>query len=229
MARGWQMTGHTRTSPVENYRHNRKLSLRQMKLSEAGGIVLPFDEQGFVLDQRLLGAYRMGRGADTAACGCGWVACYNALRLLGRPLPPASVIKALEHDFVFGGRMGTRTAAIPLFFMQRGFRVEAHATLAAAQRDAQGAAANIIYYLRGRHPSAHFVAFTGKVGEAADGQPLYRFYNSLSVPVLPCRAPAGETGSFFCAGGTAGDLRTLPGLLAPEYPVFKLVFSIYRQ
>ena len=223
------MTGHTRYSPVENYRHNRKLNLRQMKQSEAGGVVLPFDGQGFVLDQRLLGAYRMGRGADPAACGCGWVACYNALRLLGRPLPPASVIKAMEHDFVFGGRMGTRAAAIPLFFMQRGFRVEAHATLAAAQRDAQGAAANIIYYIRGHHPSAHFVTFTGKVGDAADGQPLYHFYNSLSVPVLPCRAPAGETGRFFCAGGTAGDLRTLPDLLAPEYPVFKLVFSIYRQ
>ena len=223
------MVGHTRYSPVANYRYNRKINLRQTGKREVSGLVLPFDEQGFVLDQRLLGVYRMGRGADTAACGCGWVACYNALRLLGRPLPPASVIKALEHDFVLGGRMGTRTAAIPLFFMRHGFRVEAHATLAAAQRAAVGAAANIVYYIRGRHPSAHFVAFTGKVGEAADGQPLYRFYNSLSVPVLPCRAPAGETGSFFCAGGNTGDVRTLPGLLAPEYPLVKLVFSIYPQ
>lgn len=221
------MKKRTGRSPVANYFHNRTLELTAHGEPYGDGIRLPVDERGMIVDQQLLRGYRMA-AADSADCGCGWVACYNALRLLGRPQRPESVIKALEHDYVLRGHLGTRTISLPFFFAARGFAVRLSFTRAGAEKNAAAAAANILYYVRGRHPSAHFVAFAA-AGQDADGTPLYRFYNSLSAPLGRRSAPAGEQRPCWCAGGSAGDRRTLAALLAPEHAVFKAVLSISNR
>lgn len=214
-------------SPVANYLHNHALRLERQTAPWGMGLQLPVDEDGMIADQRLLAQYRMG-ATDSAACGCGWIACYNALRLLGERPRPESVLKALERDLVLRGRMGTRTVALPAFFLKRGYRVAVSFTLAGAEKRAPAADANIVYYLRSKHPSAHFVAFSGKVAENSEGEAVYRFYNSLTARLLPRRRPDGVEPPCYCAGGHRGDRRTLAALLEPEAPLLKAVFSISR-
>ena len=219
--------GRQSRSPVANYLHNHSLCLERQTAPWGTGLQLPVDGDGMIVDQRLLAGYRMGV-TDSAACGCGWIACYNALRLLGGRQRPESVLKELERSLVLRGRMGTRTVALPAFFLKRGCRVAVSFTLAGAEKQAPGADANIVYYLRGKHPSAHFVAFSGGVGKTPQGETVYRFYNSLTARLLPCRRPQGIESPCYCAGGRRGDRRTLAALLEPEAPLLKAVFSIYR-
>lgn len=217
-------------SPFANYLHNRALSLRGASVRQGRLWRSPVDRAGMIVDQRLLADYRMGAAASSG-CGCGWIACYNALALLGRPEPPAKIIRELEPAFALRGRLGTRAAALVPFFLRRGFRVSLRGTARAIDRQASGADANILYYLRaprGGHLSAHFVAFSGGCGVDEKGETVYRFYNSLSAPVSRRRAAEGENAPCCCAGGDAGDLRSLAALLAPERPLFALALCIRK-
>ena len=224
----WQTGCGESRSPVANRLFNRRLRLEEQSLPRRRGREFACDEQGMIVSQRPLAAYRMGAvGSDR--CGCGWIACYNALRLLGYQLRPEQVIRALEPAFALRGQLGTRAAALPLFFLRRGFSVSVSAMPWEIARRAPGAQANILYYIR-RPPngriSAHFVAFSGMISRDAAGEPVYRFYNTLSAPVRLRRPPKGEAGPCFCAGGRQGDLRTLRQLLMPERPLLALVLSI---
>lgn len=216
------MTGQT--TPFQNFLHNRLVPLAGARRRLGNETQTATDEAGFLVDQHLLGDYRMARVAS-GAYGCGWVACYNALRLLGRRQSAAAVIRRLEKGFVLGGYLGTHAAFVPLFFREMGFAVQVSAGWQAARRRAPLARANVLFYLRRPTHGAHFVTFA-PAGHTPEGEPLYRFYNSLSVPYGRRKPPAGESGCFTCAGGSEGDLRTLPDLLAPEKPRFWLVFSI---
>ena len=219
-----------RCSPLCNRLHNRQLKLEQQALPRERGVELACDETGMIVSQRPLGAYRMGVvGSDRS--GCGWIACYNALRLLGENPGADEVIRALEPAFALRGRFGTFAAALPFFFLRRGFRVAVSTTPWGIARLAPGADANILYYLRRPREgklSGHFVAFSGMVSRDAAGEPVYRFYNSLSASIGLRRPPAGRRGPCFCAGGRRGDRRILRALLAPEEPVFALVLSLWR-
>ena len=53
--------------------------------------------------------------------GCGWIAAYNALQLLGRPLPPWEIIDALEPGVVLRGYLGLSPFALRRFFKRLGF------------------------------------------------------------------------------------------------------------
>lgn len=53
--------------------------------------------------------------------GCGWIAAYNALRLLERPLPPWEIIDALEPGVVLRGYLGLSPFALRRFFKGIGF------------------------------------------------------------------------------------------------------------
>lgn len=217
-------------SPLQNRIHNRRLRLEKQALPKGRGLEFACDETGMIVSQRPLGAYRMG-AVNSDRAGCGWVACYNALRLLGENVRPEQVIRALEPAFALRGRFGTFAAALPIIFLRRGYRISLSATPWNIARWAPGADANILYYLRrpreGRI-SGHFVAFSGMVKRDAAGEPVYRFYNSLSAPTGLRRPPEGEHGPCFCAGGRRGDLRTLRRLLGPEKPAFSLVLSIWK-
>ena len=217
-------------SPLANRIHNRQLKLEEQSLPYGRGREFACDEQGMIVSQRPLRDYRMG-AVSSDRCGCGWVACYNALRLLGCEMSPEQVIRTLEPAFALRGTLGTRAVALPAFFLHQGFQVALSATYEGVAKRAPGADANILYYLRRPrkgHISAHFVAFSGMTGTSEKGVPVYRFYNSLTAPVRFRRPPQGQMGPCFCAGGRRGDLRTLQELLAPEQPMCFLVLSIRR-
>ena len=70
------------------------------------------------------GQWRYGFRAS-AATGCGWVATYNALRLLGCPADPEEIIRYYERQVpLLHGNAGTLALAPLPYFRRRGFRAE---------------------------------------------------------------------------------------------------------
>ena len=61
----------------------------------------------------------------SAATGCGWIATYNALRLLGYRANPEKLIRYYEWQLpLVHGNAGTTILGPALFFKQQGFPVE---------------------------------------------------------------------------------------------------------
>lgn len=61
----------------------------------------------------------------SAATGCGWIAAYNALRLMGYEANPEDLIKAFERQLpLIHGNLGTTILAPAFYFKKRGFRVD---------------------------------------------------------------------------------------------------------
>ena len=66
--------------------------------------------------------YGLRTSADT---GCGWIATYNALRLLGYHPKPEELIRYYERQLpLIHGNAGTTILGPALFFKQHGFPVE---------------------------------------------------------------------------------------------------------
>lgn len=62
---------------------------------------------------------------SSAATGCGWIAVYNALCLLGDREEPESLIRFFERQLpVVHGNCGTTILAPALYFKKRGYRVD---------------------------------------------------------------------------------------------------------
>ena len=61
----------------------------------------------------------------SAATGCGWIATYNALRLMDYKADPEALIRYYEHQLpLIHGNAGTTILAPALFFKHHGFPVE---------------------------------------------------------------------------------------------------------
>ena len=216
-------------SPFANYLHNRALSLREMGAPRGREWRSPVDRQGLIVDQTLLSDYRMGAvGSD--GCGCGWIACYNALRLLGRPEPAARIIRELEPALALRGRLGTRAVALAPFFLRRGFRISLSGTRSGIDRRAAGAGANILYYLRAPRAgklTAHFVAFSGSCGTDEGGETLYRFTTPSprrSASGMRRRGKSALSAAPAAGGGICGPSHRCS---APEHPVFVCALCIH--
>lgn len=128
-----------------------------------------------IVDQnRLTSSY--GRHGS-AAMGCGWVAVYNALRLLDVSAEPETVRASLEKALPLGGWNGTPFYALALYFLRRGFRVHMSVNRAAFGRMARRYPAGILFYMyhkEGRlFPMGHFAALS----PAPNGQ--CHFYNDI--------------------------------------------------
>ena len=68
----------------------------------------------------------------SAATGCGWIATYNALRLMGYRAKPEDLIRYYERQLpLVHGNAGTITQGPALFFQKHGFSVE---TLSVTER-----------------------------------------------------------------------------------------------
>jgi len=98
-----------------NYDHNRSISF---------DLSTPIDDQ----NQRPANQIRMGSSDGRNEGwynGCGWVAAYNALILLGNPHHPADIVDAFETGggTVFGGVFGTYPQAIERLFVDLGYDV----------------------------------------------------------------------------------------------------------
>ena len=61
----------------------------------------------------------------SAATGCGWIATYNALKLLGKEETPENLIAYYERKFpVIHGNLGTMILAPAMYFKKRGYKVD---------------------------------------------------------------------------------------------------------
>ena len=62
---------------------------------------------------------------SSAATGCGWIATYNALQLMGYEVQPERLIRFYEWLLpVLNGNFGTSFWCLPVFFKAHGFRVK---------------------------------------------------------------------------------------------------------
>jgi len=98
---------------------------------------------------------------SSAATGCGWIATYNALRLLGKPACPRDVIRHYERMLpLWHGNAGTTCFAPLIYFRRAGFRAEL--TLRRSEFDEKAKQADVcILFYRWRRKwklGAHFVA-----------------------------------------------------------------------
>lgn len=60
----------------------------------------------------------------SAATGCGWIATYNALRLLGEAAEPEELIRFYQHQLpLIHGNCGTTILAPAMYFKKRGYPV----------------------------------------------------------------------------------------------------------
>lgn len=139
----------------------------------------------FIVDQNLL-VSPYGRHGS-AAMGCGWVAAYNALRILGVQADPETVRGEMEKLLLLGGINGTPFFTILVYFWRKGFRIKLSADRKRFGRLARKAPAGIVFYLYHREgrafPMGHFAAYA----PTPDGR--CRFYNDIP--------------------GKTGDLRTM--------------------
>lgn len=61
---------------------------------------------------------------SSAATGCGWIAVYNAMRLMGYYMEPERLIRYFEWQLpLINGNFGTLTFGPAIFFKQNRFQV----------------------------------------------------------------------------------------------------------
>ena len=104
----------------------------------------------------------------SAATGCGWIATYNALRLMGYRASPGSLIHFYEWQVPFvHGNLGTMALAPMQFFKKHGFEAESCSLVENFDEMAKAADVCILYYrwMKGLKFGAHFVALRYKDGQ----------------------------------------------------------------
>ena len=97
----------------------------------------------------------------SSVTGCGWIAAYNALRIMGYKPDKGALIKYFEQQVpVFNGNTGTFVFSPALFFNRFGFKVKLSVNTKHFDDIAKQADACILYYWwhKGAKIGAHFVA-----------------------------------------------------------------------
>lgn len=118
---------------------------------------------------------------SSAATGCGWIATYNALRLMGYKTSPEKLIRYYERQLpLINGNAGTFILGPALFFKQQGFPVEHTAVRERFDRLAEESDVCILFYRWRREwkPGAHFVA----VHRTEEGFIGYNTYRNSTGP-----------------------------------------------
>ena len=104
----------------------------------------------------------------SAATGCGWIATYNALRLMNYRAEPEELIRYYERQFpLVHGNAGTAIPAPAVFFTQQGFPVTTAVNRSKFDTLAKESDVCILfYYWRNKWKiGAHFVALRYENGE----------------------------------------------------------------
>ena len=120
---------------------------------------------------------------SSAAVGCGWIATYNALRILGYKAKPEDLIRYYERQLpLIHGNAGTSFWGPALFFRQQGFSVEVVARRERFDETARNADVSIVFYhWRNKWKfGAHFVTVEHKDGKFVG----YNTYSNSSGPDL---------------------------------------------
>ena len=98
---------------------------------------------------------------SSAATGCGWIATYNALRLMGYRAKPEELIRYYERQVpLINGNLGTMLFGPALRFHQWGFPVQVVLDRSKFDQAAKDADVCILFYrwLKKYKYGAHFVA-----------------------------------------------------------------------
>ena len=117
----------------------------------------------------------------SAATGCGWIATYNALRLMGYRADPEKLIRMYERMFpIVHGNAGTAILAPALAFKNWGFPVRIVSDPGKYDQEAKESDAVIIfYYWRKKWKlGAHFVTVHYQNGRFTG----YNTYNNSKGP-----------------------------------------------
>jgi hypothetical protein len=132
--------------------------------------------------QRDIPAEKWRYGLRTsAATGCGWIATYNALRLMGYYAEPEKLIRMYERMLpIVHGNAGTSIPAPALAFRNWGFPVKMLANSARFDEAAREADVSILfYYWRNKWKfGSHFVTLQAK----EDGFVGYNTYRNSKGP-----------------------------------------------
>jgi len=85
---------------------------------------------------------------SSAAVGCGWIAVYNALRLMGYYSSPEDLIRYFERQLpLIHGNTGTSIPGPAVFFLQQGFPVEMTGKLKQFDAMVDRSDVCVLYYL----------------------------------------------------------------------------------
>ncbi len=98
---------------------------------------------------------------SSAATGCGWIATYNALQLLGQPEAPEDLISYYQRQLpLIHGNAGTSFWGPAVFFRQRGYRVRWRVRRSRFDKLVEQSQVCLLFYWwrRGFRIGAHFVA-----------------------------------------------------------------------
>lgn len=98
---------------------------------------------------------------SSAATGCGWIATYNALRLMGYRVEPEKLIRFYERQLpLIHGNVGTNFLGPAVYFKRRGFSVRCRANRRKFDQLAKQSDVCLLYYWwRNKWKfGAHFVA-----------------------------------------------------------------------
>ncbi len=79
-----------------------------------------YSSDGYLIHQGRLDGVRYGR-KTTKETGCGWIACYNFLKYMGKPEDPLKVAYDLEGLLLWGGRIGSHPFALWWYLYRKGF------------------------------------------------------------------------------------------------------------
>ena len=104
----------------------------------------------------------------SAATGCGWIATYNALRLMGYKPKQEELIRYYEHQFpLVHGNAGTLAQGPAVFFQKHGFSVETLSVTEKFDAAAKNADVCILFYYWQKKLKfgAHFVTVQYKDGK----------------------------------------------------------------
>ena len=124
----------------------------------------------------------------SAATGCGWIATYNALRLMGYHPEPEGLIRYYERQLpLIHGNAGTMIQGPAFFFRHHGFSVE---TLSVTERFDEAVrnadVAIVFYYWRKKFKFGGYNTFRSSSGPDDYGESLERYLkrNGFLMPFL---------------------------------------------
>lgn len=105
---------------------------------------------------------------SSAATGCGWIACFNALKLMGYEAKPEDLIRYFERQLpLIHGNCGTSILGPAVLFKQMGFPVKVTAKRMELDEAAKEGDVNILFYRwrKGIKFGAHFVTVRYRDGK----------------------------------------------------------------
>lgn len=121
--------------------------------------------------------------------GCGWIATYNAMKLLGEKVEVKEIIRYLDKYNILDGKVGTNPIGIKKYFEEQ--NLSFRSSVLSKRLQAKKHAVGILLYTDGK--SAHYVAFQREnrqfhfyndvYGKENDIRTLDEFFQGKKVPL----------------------------------------------